>query len=52
MCCAASGCRSAGEDGTTGTHRPDGRLTLHRDDGTTVLMGSGEVELSDSKSDA
>ena len=42
----------AGEDGTAGRIGPDGRLTLHRDDGTTVLMGSGEVELSDSKSDA
>ncbi len=41
----------AGEDGTAGRIGPDGRLTLHLEDGTTVLIGSGEVEVSDSKSD-
>ena len=33
-----------GEAGNAGRIAPDGRLTLNRDDGTTVLVGSGEVE--------
>jgi biotin-(acetyl-CoA carboxylase) ligase len=32
-----------GEAGTAGTIAADGRLTLARDDGSTVLVGSGEV---------
>jgi BirA family biotin operon repressor/biotin-[acetyl-CoA-carboxylase] ligase len=43
--------RIAGEVGTAGRIAPDGRLTLLRDDGTTLLVGSGEVEVSDMKSD-
>ena len=34
-----------GESGNAGRIAPDGRLTLHRDDGTTLLVGSGEVEV-------
>ena len=37
--------RVAGEAGTAGSIAPDGRLTLHRPDGSTTLVGSGEVEL-------
>jgi BirA family biotin operon repressor/biotin-[acetyl-CoA-carboxylase] ligase len=37
--------RIAGETGTAGRIAPDGRFALHRDDGTTVLVSSGEVEL-------
>jgi BirA family biotin operon repressor/biotin-[acetyl-CoA-carboxylase] ligase len=33
-----------GETGVAGALAPDGRLTLTRDDGTTVLVGSGEVD--------
>jgi BirA family biotin operon repressor/biotin-[acetyl-CoA-carboxylase] ligase len=33
-----------GERGVGGTIAPDGRLTLVRDDGTTVLVGSGQVD--------
>ena len=33
-----------GESGNAGLFAPDGRLTLNRDDGTTILVGSGEVE--------
>lgn len=33
------------EAGVAGRIAPDGRLTLHRKDGTTVLVGSGEVEV-------
>ena len=33
-----------GESGNAGRIAPDGRLTLHRNDGTTILVGSGEVE--------
>jgi BirA family transcriptional regulator, biotin operon repressor / biotin---[acetyl-CoA-carboxylase] ligase len=36
--------RIGGETGTAGRIAPDGRLTLNRKDGTTVLVGSGEVE--------
>ena len=32
-----------GEPGTAGPIAPDGRLTLERDDGSTVLVASGEV---------
>ena len=32
-----------GEAGTAGRFAADGRLTLERDDGSTVLVGSGEV---------
>ena len=32
-----------GERGVAGTIAPDGRLTLVRDDGTSTLVGSGEV---------
>jgi biotin-(acetyl-CoA carboxylase) ligase len=39
--------RIAGETGTAGRIAPDGRLALHRDDGTTVLVSSGEVEAAD-----
>jgi BirA family biotin operon repressor/biotin-[acetyl-CoA-carboxylase] ligase len=40
--------RVGGESGIAGRVAPDGRLTLERDDGTTVLVGSGEVvEVSD-----
>ena len=35
--------RVGNETGTAGGIAPDGRLTLRRDDGSTVLMGSGEV---------
>lgn len=35
----------AGETGTVGRIAPDGRLTLHREDATTVLVASGEIEL-------
>jgi BirA family biotin operon repressor/biotin-[acetyl-CoA-carboxylase] ligase len=34
---------AGGESGVAGRIAPDGRLTLRRDDGTTVLVGSGEV---------
>lgn len=37
--------RVAGEAGTAGSIAPDGRLTLRRPDGSTTLVGSGEVEL-------
>ena len=33
-----------GEAGTAGSIAADGRLTLERDDGSTVLVGSGEVQ--------
>jgi len=32
-----------GQRGVAGTIAPDGRLTLVRDDGTSTLVGSGEV---------
>ncbi len=35
--------RVGNETGTAGGIAPDGRLTLRRDDGSTVLVGSGEV---------
>jgi BirA family transcriptional regulator, biotin operon repressor / biotin---[acetyl-CoA-carboxylase] ligase len=39
--------RVAGEAGTAGCIAPDGRLTLHGPDGSTTLVGSGEVALVD-----
>jgi BirA family biotin operon repressor/biotin-[acetyl-CoA-carboxylase] ligase len=39
--------RVAGEAWTAGCIAPDGRLTLHRPDGSTTLVGSGEVQLAD-----
>jgi hypothetical protein len=32
-----------GQRGVAGTIAPDGRLTLVRDDGSSVLVGSGEI---------
>jgi len=37
--------RIGSETGIAGRIAPDGRLTLHQDDGRTVLVASGEVEV-------
>lgn len=39
-----------GDTGTVGRIAHDGRLTLHRADGTQTLVGSGELQVSDSTS--
>lgn len=39
--------RVGGEAGVAGRIAPDGRLTIHRDDGTSVLVRSGEVRVEE-----